>query len=98
MRVYNDPRVDKEIRSLEKIDNSRVVHIIELFKQYGFGLPERYLKKLMTNLWELRRGRWRLLFGMTGEDSVIVNVFLKQTQKTPKREIDLAMQRLKEYI
>ena len=98
MRVSNDPRVDKEIRSLERKENSRVIKLIELFRDYGFGLTEPYLKKLTANLWELRSGRWRLLFGIVKSEAIIVNIFLKKTQKTPKKEIELAIQRLKEYL
>ena len=98
MKVSNDPRVDKEIRSLEKKENSRVVKLIELFRDYGFDLTEPYLKKLTVNLWELRSGRWRLLFGIVKSEAIIVNIFLKKTRKTPKKEIELAKQRLKEYL
>ena len=98
MKVSNDPRVDKEIRSLDKKENSRVVKLIELFRDYGFELTEPYLKKLAANLWELRSGRWRLLCGIVKSEAIIVNVFLKKTQKTPKKEIELAKQRLKENL
>ena len=97
MLVSNDPRVDKEIRSLDKKDNSRVVKLIELFRDYGFVLTEPYLKKLRVNLWELRSGRWRLLLGMVKDKAIIVDIFSKKTQKTPKKKIEKALRRLKEY-
>lgn len=98
MIVKNDPRVDKEIRSLGGADSARIVSLIELFRRYGFSLSLPYLKKLTANLWELRSGRWRLLFGLVNSEAIIVNLFLKKSQKTPKREIDLAKKRLKEYL
>lgn len=97
MKVSNDPRVDQLIRALPKTDSSRIVHVIELFKDYGFGLSALYLKKLTTNLWELRAGRFRLLYGLVEGKAIITNLFLKKTQKTPKRELELAQKRLKEY-
>lgn len=97
-KVSNDPRVDREIRSLSKQDSARIVRAIELFKEGGFNLTELYLKKLTRNLWELRIGKWRLLFGLVKNEAIIVNLFLKKTQKTPKKEIKLALQRLKEYL
>ena len=97
MKVSNDPRVDKEIRSLSRIDSSRVVKVIELFRDYGFSLPTLYLKKITKNLWELRTGRFRLLFGLVKGETIIVSIFLKKTQKTPKKEIELALKRIKEY-
>ena len=97
MLVSNDPRGDKEIRSLDKKDNSRVVKLIELFQDYGFVLTEPYLKKLRVNLWELRSGRWRLLLGTVKDKAIIVDIFSKKTQKTPKKKIEKALRRLKEY-
>lgn len=98
MKVHHDPRVGKIIESLPMKDNSRVVQLVDLFEQYGFVLPQHYLKKLIPGIWELRSGRWRLLFGVVGQEAISLNLFLKQTQKTPKKEIDLALQRLKGYI
>lgn len=97
MKVSNDPRVDKEIRSLPEKENARIVRVMELLEDNGFGLTEPYLKKLTSGLWELRAGRRRLLFGIVGDRATIVNIFLKKTQKTPKKELELAIRRLKEY-
>ena len=97
MNISNDPRVDKTIRALSLKDQAKIVEIVKLFKIYGFFVEEQYLKKLTTGLWELRANRWRLLFGIIDQEAVIVNVFLKKTQKTPRKEIELALKRLKEY-
>lgn len=97
VKIINDLRVDKEIRSLSQKDQSKIVEITELFIKYGFYVKEPYLKKLIAGLWELRAGRWRLLFGIVAEGAIIVNIFLKKTQKTPKKEIETALKRLKEY-
>lgn len=97
-KVSNDPRVDRKIRSLPKQDSARIVRAIDLFKESGFNLAELYLKKLTRGLWELRAGKWRLLFGIINKETIIVNIFLKRTQKMPKKEIELALRRLKEYL
>lgn len=98
MKVSNDPRVDRIIRSISTKDNARIVQVTELFEEHGFSIPALYLKKLTRNLWEFRAGRWRLLFGLVGSGAIIVHIFLKKTQKTPKREIDLATKRFREYL
>lgn len=98
MKVSNDPRVDKKIRSLQRKDSAQVASIIELFIKYGFKLPDLFLKKLTNNLWELRRGKWRLLFGLVRGEAIIVNIFLKKTQRTLIKEIELAKKRLREYL
>lgn len=98
MKVNNDSRVDKEIRSLPRSDSARIIRTIDLFTEKGFKLTELHLKKLAQGLWELRAGRWRLLFGVINSEALIVNIFLKKTQKTPKKEINVALSRLREYI
>jgi phage-related protein len=37
----------------------------------------------------------RVLFCVTGEQMVLLNGFIKKTQKTPKQEIELAIKRQK---
>lgn len=97
-KVSNDPRVDREIRFLPKEDSARIVKVVDLFREGGFNLTELYLKKLTRGLWELRTGKWRLLFSIIKKEAIIVNIFPKKTQKTPKKEIEVALRRLKEYL
>ena len=97
MQIVNDARVDKEIRSLLEKENSRIVHVLDLFTEHGFSLSALFLKKLGANLWELRAGKWRLLFGKVQQEIFIVHIFRKSTQKTPKMEIDKAQSRLEMY-
>ncbi len=40
---------------------------------------------------------WRIICRIDEDAIVIVGVFLKKTQKTPRKEIDLAKKRLKDY-
>jgi phage-related protein len=98
MKVLNHPKVDKFIRDLPASDQARITHVIELFEENGFNLTDNHLKKLTKGLWELRAGRWRLLFGVMGNNAVVVSMFLKSTQKTPKKEIELALKRFEEII
>ena len=98
MLVLNDPRVDKQIRVLPRKERDRIVQALELFKNHGFSLSEIYLKKLTKIIWELRSGRWRLLFGIVNQTAVVVQILFKKTQKTPIEVIRLAEKRLKEYL
>jgi phage-related protein len=77
----------------------RIVHMIE-----SFGLErvhEPYVKHLEGPLWEMRMkgkdGIARAAYvTATGRRIVVVRVFPKKTQKTPRREIELALERAKE--
>lgn len=64
-------------------------------------LPPKYVKHIEQRLWELRmKGKDGIAraFYVTAMSQrvVIVRVFTKKTQKTPRREISLAIQRAKE--
>jgi phage-related protein len=54
-----------------------------------------------TNCHELRvtdqRGNWRLVYRIDADAIVILEVFAKKTQKTPKSMIETCRSRLKEY-
>lgn len=99
MDIRKDPRIDEFIEKLSADNKGRILKQLDFFNKYGFQLPNKYLKKLDSNLWELRPGNIRLLLGKIKEKEMIVIVygFKKKTQKTPKQYIDTAKSRLKEY-
>lgn len=96
--VQTDKRVEKILHNFSKKERARIDKIVELFSDHGFRLNEVYLKKLNNQIWELRPGNIRLLFGVVDREAIIVHVFLKKTMKTPRREIELAQRRLVEYL
>lgn len=64
-------------------------------------LPRDWVKHLGDKLWELRLtgkdGIARAIYvTASGQRVVIVRIFVKKTQKTPARELELARQRAKE--
>ena len=97
MKIIYYPVVEKEIQSLDQKDKSRVIKVIDFFEEYGFQLSGEYLKKINKEIWELRAGRYRLLFGVIKQFGIIINIFSKKTQKTPIKEIRLAISRIKQY-
>ncbi len=64
-------------------------------------MSEPHVKHLEGKVWEIRMtgkdGIARALYvTATGRRVVVVHVFLKKTQKTPRREIDIALRRAEE--
>jgi phage-related protein len=62
---------------------------------------EPYIKHIEDRLWEMRlRGRDEIARSLyvtaSGRRVVILRTFVKKTQKTPRREIELALRRAKE--
>jgi len=94
--------VDAEVEALPTEMRSRLARLSNIIEEVGFQeLPRDAVKHLQGRLWEFR---------ITGRDGisravyvtalvrrvVIVRVFVKKTQKTPQRELELARQRAKE--
>jgi phage-related protein len=76
--------------------------IVGLIETYGLErVHEPYIKHLEGPLWEMRlKGRAGIARAVyvtaVGKRVVIVRVFVKKTQKTPRKELDLARVRAKE--
>ena len=76
--------------------------IVELIQSHGLErVREPYVKHLEGPLWEMRmKGRSGIARAVyvtaTGKRVVVVHVFVKKTQKTPRREIEIALRRAKE--
>lgn len=71
---------------------------IDLLSECGLTLTEPYIKKIDKEIWELRPLRDRILFASWCNNKfILLSVFMKQTQKTPKNEIEKAQRLLEEY-
>jgi len=94
--------VDDEIEALPPDMRARLVRVGAIIETVGFqGLPADTVKHLEGKLWELRiRGKdgisRAIYVSASRQRLVIVRVFIKKTQKTPKPELELARQRAKE--
>ena len=94
--------VEAEFMSLPKDLQARLVHITDLIESHGLenvGMP--FVRHLHDKLWEIRgksrSGIARALYvTVVGRRVVILRTFLKKTQKTPPREVALALSRMKE--
>jgi phage-related protein len=94
--------VDAELERLPADMRARFVHISRLIEEFGLErVREPHIKHLRGPLWEMRmKGRdgisRALYITAIGRRVVVVRVFVKKTQKTPNREIELALKRAKE--
>ncbi len=96
--------VDAELDELPADMLARFHHISELIEEFGLErVREPHVKHLLGSLWEMRMkgkdGISRALYvTAVGKRVVVVRVFIKKTQKTPSREIELALKRAKEIV
>jgi len=92
----------KELEEQPVDIRARLDHIVTLIEAFGLNrVPAKYARHLRGPLWEFRlRGKdgiARALFVTAqGQHIIIVRVFTKKTQKTPRQEIEIALQRAKE--
>lgn len=93
--------VDAEVEALPEDMLARLTRIAQLIEDKGLErVGEPHVKHIEGSLWEMRlKGRSgisRALYVTTaGRRVVIVRVFIKGTEKTPRREIELALRRVK---
>ncbi len=65
--------------------------------EHGTMAGEPYIKHLSGDIWELRPLRDRILFAAwNGDGFVLLHQFMKQTQKTPPKEIERAKNNLED--
>ncbi len=93
--------VDAELDALPEDMRARLARIAHLIEEKGLELVgEPHVKHIEGRVWEMRlKGRSgisRALYVTAARRrAVIVRVFVKKTDKTPRREIELALTRAK---
>jgi len=87
-------KTDKSSRiKLQKIHDH-----INYLKHNGPHAKEPYAKHLEGDIWELRPIRDRILYAAWENNSfVLLHIFQKDTQKTPKNEMQQAQRNLNDY-
>ncbi len=90
---------NKSIKSKDaRIKLNKIVEYMEMLEAYGTELGEPYIKHIDCEIFELRPLRDRFFFFFKQENRyVILNHFVKRTQKTPRREIEKAMRLMKDF-
>lgn len=97
-----DDRVRDELDALPVDMQARFRRIAELIQGYGIErVREPHIRHVKGPLWEMRmKGKDGISRAMyvtaKGQRVVVVRVFVKKTPKTPRREIEIALQRAEE--
>ncbi len=100
---FGNSPIEKFIKSLPKSDQARFAEIYEGILQYGFHCPRAVFKVIEGKLWEIkfkaRGGGYRVLYVVIdGENMIWLHAFKKKTQKTPRRDIEIAKKRMREIL
>lgn len=95
--------VEEFLISLDLKTQARFDWSLEQLRTRNIHAGEPLVKHLEGKIWELRRESgtniYRILyFFFIGRRIVLLHGFQKKTQKTPRREIEQAQKRMKDFI
>ena len=98
------PQAEPELTALPADMQARFVHIAELLQDFGpqrVGLP--HIRPLEGKLWEMRMqgrdGIARAVYAaIQGRRLLVLHVFVKKTQTTPRSALNTARKRLESTI
>ncbi len=92
--------VKEDIIALPVKLGARVVRLLDMMEIHGANLGSPHTEAMGNGLFEIRakaqEGIARGLFCyMDGKHIYVLHVFVKKTEKTPKKEMDIAIERMK---
>jgi phage-related protein len=99
---YADEDAEAEVERLSSDLRASFRHIVEMIRSNGLERTRGpYVKHIEGKLWEMRlKGRdgiaRSLYVTATGRRVVVLRTFVKKTEKTPRREIEIALRKAKD--
>lgn len=97
--------VEKFINSLSPEGRAKYVFIADLLEEYGLNVKEPYVKPISgyRKLFEIRIKEKSNIhrisyFAYTGKKFILLHGFTKKREKTPQKEIEIAIKRMQDYI
>lgn len=90
------------VSSLSPKEQAKIARALDLLREFGPRVGMPYTKHLEEGIWELRvpfgGQAFRLLYFVeTDRLVVVVHVFSKKTSKVPRRDINIAIARMRDY-
>jgi phage-related protein len=94
--IYLTPQAKEDLDNLEQKEQKKVLKAIDIIE--NVDLNAVYNKSLGNKLYEIKIDSIRCLYGyQKGKIIIIAMIFIKKSQKTPKINIEKALNILKEY-
>lgn len=100
--TYVNEAAEAEVEALPRDLRASFERIAGMIRVNGLErMREPYVKHIEGKIWEMRlKGRDNIARSLyvtaTGRRVTILRTFVKKTQKTPRREIEIALERAKE--
>ncbi len=96
-----DSPVEDFIKEQDEATYAKVLQSMRLLANNGPFLKPPYIKKLQNKLYELRisgKVAIRIFYTMSNNEYYLLHAYKKKSQKTPSKELKLALDRLKEIV
>lgn len=93
---------EREVRNLPRDMQAHFARLTDMFREHGLSAMRMPAARHLTGkLWELRlSGRDGIARSIyvtaSGRRVIVLRTFVKKTQETPPREIEIALARMKE--
>jgi phage-related protein len=99
--IYYNPKLENEILNLPDGLLAKYLRLTDLLLEFGANLGLPHTKPLGRGLFELRvksrEGIARVFFcTKVGKKIIMLHSFVKKSQRTPKKEIKIAQNRMNE--
>lgn len=96
-----DCPVEEFINEQELSTQTKIAHHIKLLLEYGPFLKDPYTKKIDNKLYELRipgKIAVRIFYTKLNSKYYLIHAFKKKTQKTPRKEIKIVLDRINKLV
>jgi phage-related protein len=95
--------IEKFIEGLAKEDQAKFNDVFEGITANGLEFAAVEFRHLQGKLWKIKfkakGGGYRVIYVMIEQDLMVwLHAFKKDSQKTPREELDLAQRRMKEVL
>ncbi len=91
-------RLQEKNNKNNQIKLNKIIAYIRMLQEHGLSLGTPYIKHINDEIWELRPLRDRILFAYHIKNKfILLSMFMKQTQKIPRSEIQKAKRYLEDY-
>lgn len=93
--------VEEFIKDQDESTYARILRFVELLQDEGPYLKPPYIKKISAGLYELRiKGKTsvRIFYTIVREEYYLLHAYKKEGQKTPRKELKTALDRMGELI
>lgn len=97
MELHINNNVEKFIKDLQENTIAKVLRSLDLLEKFGHELKAPHTKKIRKDIFELRiRGQQeiRIFYSFHKKEIVLLHGYIKKSEKTPLREIEVVIKRL----